>query len=71
MVTRDKDFDALVFLSKVRTHGIIFLRMNPRNIEQVHNTLIEYIKHLNPEDIMAKFVTIEPDKYRIRGTLST
>lgn len=67
LITRDKDFGSLVFLSMLPTYGVIFLRMKPDSIHDVHKTLLRFLSsHLHPK-IAEHFVTIERDKYRVRN----
>ncbi len=65
LVTRDRDFGALVF-AKGLGSGVLYLRMLPSTQDAVHGEL-EKILNIYPEqDLMKSFVVVEPDGYRIR-----
>jgi len=64
-VTRDKDFGNLVFLKGIKT-GVILLRLNPSDLEQVHRMLEKALKSLSEEEIKASFLVIDHNKYRVR-----
>lgn len=67
LITRDKNFGSLVFLSKFSTYGVIFLRIKPDSIYEVHRTLLRFLSFHSGTKIAGHFVTIERDKYRIRN----
>jgi predicted nuclease of predicted toxin-antitoxin system len=66
MVTRDKDFRALVFLLGVGSTGVILLRMSPSTVDAVHATLKALITSRSSSDFQHTFCVVEPDRYRIR-----
>ena len=66
LLTRDKDFGALVFLSNVESSGVVLLRIDPLTITAVHAELKLFLqKHakLNFQNI---FCVVEPGLHRIR-----
>lgn len=66
LVTRDKDFGALVFQRDVRSGGIVFLRIEPHTLDQVHEQLARAIDELDEEVLDRSFVVIEVNHYRVR-----
>jgi len=66
LVTRDKGFGALVFLSRQETYGVILLRMEPTTIDAVHRELEKFLKMHAQMDLRNRFVVIEPSRHRIR-----
>ncbi len=67
LITRDKDFGSLVFLSQLPTCGVIFLRIKPNSLSAVHKTLLCFLSDYSQPKNSPHFVTIEEDKYRIRN----
>jgi len=47
LLTRDKDFGALVFLEQRATNGVILLRINPSNIDLIHENMEILISQYN------------------------
>lgn len=70
MVTRDKDFGALVFLLGVGSNGVILLRMTPSTVDKVHTTLGKLIDSRTSSVFQHTFCVVEPDRYRIRTIAS-
>ena len=66
MLTRDKDFGALVFLFGIGSAGVFLLRMSPSTVAKVHDTLGQLIQSRSFEDFQDTFCVIEPGRYRIR-----
>ena len=66
LITRDKDFGMLVFLKKELCPGIIFLRIMPSTINEVHNELDKVLEKYNENDLRKSFCVVEPRRYRIR-----
>ena len=66
LVSRDKDFGSLVFLDKELSGGIIFLRINPSEIKDVHSVLKILLEHYQEDDLRYSFCTITSKGYRIR-----
>ena len=66
LITRDKDFGMLVFINKELCSGIIYLKIIPSTIIEVHDELQKLLgKHIE-EDLKTTFCVIEPHRYRIR-----
>lgn len=66
LVTRDKGFGALVFVSYIQTEGVILLRIDPVTIEPVHKELTLFFKKHSDLDFHNCFCVIEPYRHRIR-----
>jgi len=66
LITRDKGFGALVFLSYQAHSGVILLRMEPQTIDVVHQELARFLKEHTELDLHECFVVIEPGMHRIR-----
>jgi predicted nuclease of predicted toxin-antitoxin system len=67
LITRDKNFGALLFLreEKVST-GVILLRGAPKTIEKVHQELQKLLHEHNEDELRCSFSVVEPNRYRIR-----
>lgn len=66
LLTRDKDFGALVFQRQAHSKGIIFLRIYPRTIEAVHQQLLSLLNNFTETELHQYFVVIEDNHYRMR-----
>lgn len=66
LMTRDKDFGALVFHQQLRCGGIIFLRVEPHTQEQVHLQLLRAIGEIEEHTFRNSFIVIEANHYRVR-----
>ena len=66
LVTRDKGFGQLVFLSMQPHSGVILLRMDPTTVEGVHRELGRFLMEQIGEELKGKFVVVEPSGHRIR-----
>jgi predicted nuclease of predicted toxin-antitoxin system len=66
LVTRDKDFGALIFLKKKKSTGIILLRVTPKTVEKVHKKLKVLLLEKDERELKSSFCVIEHDRYRIR-----
>jgi predicted nuclease of predicted toxin-antitoxin system len=66
LVTRDKDYGALVFLKKTYSVGVIFLRMNPSTAEDVHREFSRFLQEHNETQLQRCFSVIEQELHRIR-----
>jgi len=65
-VSRDKDFGALVFFHAETSPGVLFLRMIPSEIEEVHRQLQRLLRE-QPETVLKEsFSVVESHRYRIR-----
>jgi predicted nuclease of predicted toxin-antitoxin system len=65
LVTRDRDFGALVFVKGLRT-GVIYLRVLPSTQNQVHQELSRVLVSHTEEELMAAFTVVEPGRHRFR-----
>ena len=65
LVTRDRDYGSLVFVTGSGT-GVIYLRISPSNIPDVHNQLEKVVKSYSEEDLKKSFVVVDSNKYRFR-----
>ena len=66
LLTRDKDFGALVFLQKALSTGVIFLRVPPAMIGEVHQELRRLFQEHREEELRNLFCVVEPHRHRIR-----
>lgn len=65
-ITRDKDFGMLVFLKKELCAGIIYLKISPSTIDEVHHELHKLLGKYTEKDLKTTFCVVEPHRYRIR-----
>ena len=66
MVTRDKDFGALVFLQARLSVGVILLRMSPESVHDTHEELHRLLS-AHPEcELATSFCVVEPHRHRLR-----
>lgn len=66
LLTRDKDFGALVFVAVRRTSGVILLRLHPATVQVVHQELAKFLDLHKDIDLTDRFVVVEPGRHRIR-----
>lgn len=66
MLTRDKDFGALIFLRQFENQGVILLRCDPATIGAVHAELERVLRAHKGMNFRDCFVVIEPNRHRIR-----
>lgn len=66
LITRDKDFGALIFLHEKLSMGAILLRINPSNIENVHAELDIVLQKHSFQDLKRLFCVVESGRHRIR-----
>lgn len=66
LLTRDKDFGALVFLHEELSAGVIFLRITPATVEEVHQELGRLLQEHNKEELRDLFCVVQPHRHRIR-----
>ncbi|MCK4248964.1 MAG: DUF5615 family PIN-like protein [Candidatus Omnitrophica bacterium] len=67
ILTRDKDFGALVFLNKELSSGVILLRDLVLDIDSVHRELELMLRNNDKSKFYRSFCVVESDKYRIRS----
>src|SRR5262245_21192108 len=65
MVTRDRDYGALVF-AQGKTNGVIYLRILPSTMKAVHDELARVLTIHSERELNTSFVVIEPGRHRIR-----
>jgi predicted nuclease of predicted toxin-antitoxin system len=65
LVTRDRDFGALVF-GQGGGPGVIYLRMLPSTRNAVHSELGRILMLYSESDLHDSFVVVEPARHRIR-----
>ncbi len=68
LITRDKDFGALVFLKQMETHGVMLLRCDPLTIDDAHKEFEKFLRTHKDMSLKNCFVVIEPNRHRIRCT---
>ncbi len=66
VLTKDKDFGALVFLRLQEHSGVILLRISPTTVDSVHQELARLLQAHTEEDLHQAFVTVEPGWHRVR-----
>jgi predicted nuclease of predicted toxin-antitoxin system len=65
LVTRDRDFGALVFVNLLGS-GVLYLRMLPSTQNAIHKELERVLTSYSEEELRKAFLVIEPDGHRIR-----
>jgi predicted nuclease of predicted toxin-antitoxin system len=65
LVTRDRDFGALVFVQLLGA-GVLYLRLLPSTQNAVHGELGRVLSAYSEQELSSAFVTVEPDGHRIR-----
>ncbi|MBR8840077.1 MAG: DUF5615 family PIN-like protein [Stigonema ocellatum SAG 48.90 = DSM 106950] len=65
LVTRDRDYGNLVFVKMIGT-GVIYLRILPSTVNEVHNELKRIIQTYSPAELASAFVVVEPGGHRFR-----
>ncbi len=66
LVTRDKGFGSLVFLSGQPSSGVVLLRYQPDQIAAAHAELLRLLRENAFDRLQGSFITVEPDQYRVR-----
>lgn len=66
LLTLDKDFGTLVFLRKIQTAGVFFLRMDPSSAKDVHDELLRFLQEHSEAQLSRSFCVIERNRHRIR-----
>jgi predicted nuclease of predicted toxin-antitoxin system len=64
-VTRDRDYGNLVFIKEIRC-GVLYLRVLPSTISEVHTELQRVLKRYNEEKLKSAFVVVEAGRHRFR-----
>ncbi len=70
LVTRDRDFGALVF-SQRRGGGVIFLRATSSTLDAVHRELERVLETYQEDELLESFVVVEPGRHRRRKIQSS
>jgi predicted nuclease of predicted toxin-antitoxin system len=70
LVTRDKDYGALVFVER-KPSGVILLRMEPSSFSPVHEQLKLVLHTYTEEQIASAFIVVEAGQYRFRRIPNT
>ena len=65
LVTRDSDYGALVSLMRKKHHGVIFLKIEPRYVDIVHDELKRVLRKYSKEKFIKSFIVVEPGRHRI------
>jgi predicted nuclease of predicted toxin-antitoxin system len=65
LVTRDRDFGALVFLQG-QGPGVIYLRILPSTFNAVHQELARLLMLHAEEELQNSFVVVAPGSHRMR-----
>ena len=64
-IRRDRDYGNLVFVQNVGS-GVIYLRILPTEMNDVHNELKKVIESYSEEELAKSFIVVEKNRYRIR-----
>lgn len=64
-ITRDRDFGNLVFVHQLGA-GVIYLRMLPENMADVHSELIRVWEEYSDTELAKAFVVVSPNGHRFR-----
>lgn len=64
-VTRDRDYGNLVFVKGIRS-GVLYLRILPSEISQVHAELKRVLSLYNEDELKSAFIVIEAGRHRFR-----
>jgi predicted nuclease of predicted toxin-antitoxin system len=67
LLTRDKNFGALLFLKEEKiTTGVILLRGSPKTLKKLHQELQKLMQEHSEDELKCSFCVMEPTRYRIR-----
>ncbi len=66
LITRDKDFGTLIFLKKELQNGVIFLRILPSTMKEVHKEILHVLEEHTFDDLLNLFCVVESGRHRIR-----
>ncbi len=66
LVTRDKDFGALVFVRELRV-GVIYLRVGASSLGVIHHELNRILASYSERELRQAFVVVEPGRHRFRS----
>lgn len=65
LVTRDKDFGALVYAQRLGK-GVIFLRISPSTVMTTHAELEKLLETRSEAELSEAFTVVEPGQHRFR-----
>ena len=66
LITRDSDYGALTFVSRLPSAGLVYLRIEPNAENQVHVQLLRLLAEHTETELHDLFVVVEPGRHRIR-----
>jgi predicted nuclease of predicted toxin-antitoxin system len=66
LVTRDKDYGALAFMQADALAGMVLLRGQPGDFDNVHKTLVRLLQENAENRLRQSFSIVESHRYRIR-----
>lgn len=66
LITRDRDFGALVFQQRKKS-GVFYVRIRPATMDSCHKELQRILAKHTQDELMHSFVVIEPGRHRIRN----
>jgi predicted nuclease of predicted toxin-antitoxin system len=66
LVSRDKDFGTLVFLDAVSSPGVIYLRVAPSTVNDVHREFHRLLGEQTEVVLQQSYCVVEAHRYRIR-----
>lgn len=64
-ITRDRDYGNLVFVKGIKT-GVLYLRVLPSDINQVHAELERIISLYDEQELRSAFIVVEAGRHRYR-----
>ncbi len=65
-ITNDMHFASILTFPPSRFHGIIVLKIRPRNQDLVHSVLLGYLAGLSQSDLDGTLTIVDAQKYRVR-----
>ena len=65
-VTLDRDFGALVFVRRISSTGVLYLRILPSTQNSVHQELARVLATYSEMQIAGTYIVIEADGHRVR-----
>ncbi|WP_019505449.1 DUF5615 family PIN-like protein [Pleurocapsa sp. PCC 7319] len=65
IITRDRDYGNLVFV-RLMGAGVIYLRMLPNTLNEVHQELIRVLETYSEQDLSKAFVVVESNGHKFR-----
>ena len=65
LITRDRDFGALVIVKSIRV-GVIYRRALPKSLDAMHRELQRVLGLYSEDQIVNAFIVVQPERHRIR-----